>query len=91
MIEIVLWLALGVMVSSSIIPRIYRVRKLVGGIGWGVFSIYWGYQPLHYIEIVDYANALLTTFLTIFCVLLAIVMFHEYREGPLQLIKNKEF
>ncbi|MDQ1252595.1 MAG: archaeosortase [Euryarchaeota archaeon] len=89
MIEIVLWLALGVMVSSSIIPRIYRVRKLVGGIGWGVFSIYWGYQPLHYIEIVDYANVFLTTFLTIFCILLAVVMFHEYREGPFQLIRNK--
>lgn len=90
MIEIVLWLALGVMVSSSIIPRIHKVRKLVGGIGWGVFSIYWGYQPLHYIETVDYANALLTAFLTIFCVLLAVVMFHEYREGPLQLIRDKE-
>jgi archaeosortase A (PGF-CTERM-specific) len=90
MIEIVLWLALGVMVASSIIPRTYRVRKLVGGIGWGVFFIYWGYQPLHYIETADYANALLTALLTIFCVLLAVVMFHEYREGPLQLIRNKE-
>lgn len=90
MIEIILWLALGLMVASSIIPRTYRVRKLVGGIGWGAFSIYWGYQPFHYIDTLDYANALLTAVLAIFCILVAIIMFHEYREGPLQLIKNKE-
>lgn len=90
MIEIILWLALGLMVASSIIPRKYRVRKLVGGIGWGIFSIYWGYQPLHYIETLDYANALLTIVLAIFCILVTVVMFHEYREGPLQMIKNKQ-
>jgi archaeosortase A len=90
MIENILWLALGLMVASSIITRTYRVRKLVGGIGWGAFSIYWGYQPFHYIETLDYANVLLTTVLTIFCILLAVIMFHEYREGPLQLIRNKE-
>jgi archaeosortase A len=90
MIENILWLALGLMVASSIIPRTYRVRKLVGGIGWGTFSIYWGYQPFHYIETLDYANALLTTVLTIFCILVAVIMFHEHREGPLQMIRNKE-
>ena len=90
MIDIILWLALGLMVASSIITRTYRVRKLVGGIGWGTFSIYWGYQPFHFIEILDYANALLTIVLTIFCILVAFIMFHEYREGPLQLIRNKE-
>ena len=90
MIETILWLALGLMVASSIIPRTYRVRKLIGGIGWGIFSIYWGYQPIHYIESLDYANALLTTVLTTFCILVAVIMFHEYREGPLQMIRNKE-
>jgi len=90
MIEIVLWLALGLMVTSSILPRTYRVRKLVGGIGWGIFSIHWGYQPLHYIEILDYANMLLTMVLTLFCILVAFIMFHEYREGPLQIISNRE-
>lgn len=90
MIEIILWLALGLMVASSIIPRTNRVRKLVGGTGWSVFSIYWGYQPLHYIDILDYANAGLTIILTAFCILLAVVMFHEYREGPLKMLRNKE-
>ena len=82
MIENILWLALGLMVASSVIPRTYRVRKLVGGIGWGTFSIYWGYQPIHYIETLDYANALLTTVLTIFCILVAVIMIHEHREVP---------
>ena len=90
MIDIILWLALGLMIASSITPRTHRVRKLVGGIGWGTFSIYWGYQPFHFIEILDYANVLLTIVLVIFCILVAVVMFHEYKEGPLQLIKNKE-
>ena len=90
MIESVLWLAVGLMVASSIIPRTYRVRKLVGGIGWGVFSIHWGYQPLHYLEVLDYANVLLTIVVTIFCILVAFIMFHEYREGPLHIIKNRE-
>ena len=90
MIDIILWLALGLMVASSITPRTYRVRKLVGGIGWGTFSIYWGYQPFHFIEILDYANVLLTIVLVIFCILVAIIMFHEYGEGPLQMIRSKE-
>jgi archaeosortase A len=89
MIEIILWLALGLMVTSSIIPRIHKVRKLVGGIGWGVFSIHWSSQPLYYIGILDYANVLLTLALSVFCILMAIIMFHEYREGPLQIISNK--
>jgi archaeosortase A (PGF-CTERM-specific) len=90
MIESVLWLAVGLMVASSIIPRTYRVRKLVGGIGWGTFSIHWGYQPLHYIQNLDYGNALLTIVLTLFCILVAFIMFHEYREGPLYIINNTE-
>lgn len=90
MTEIMLWLALGLMVASSIIPRIYRSRKLAGGIGWGIFSIYWGSQPFHYIETLDYANALLTAVLTILCILVAVIMFHEYSEGPLYFRRNKE-
>lgn len=69
MIESILWLAVGLMVASSVIPRTSRVRKLVGGIGWGVFSIHWSYQPLHYLKIMDYANVLLTIVVTLFCLL----------------------
>jgi archaeosortase A len=87
MIEIVLWLAVGLMIASSVIPRTLRVHKLVGGIGWGVFSIHWGYQPLHYVETLDYANVVLTFVFALFCLLMAYIMFREYREGPC-LVKN---
>ena len=87
MIESVLWLAVGLMIASSIIPRTLRVHKLIGGIGWCVFSIHWGYQPLHYVEILDYANAVLTFVFALFCLLVAYIMFREYREGP-RIIKN---
>lgn len=90
MIESILWLAVGLMVASSVIPRTIRARKLVGGIGWSVFSIHWSYQPLHYLEVLDYANALLTTVVTLLCLLVAYIMFREYREGPLRIRNNRE-
>jgi len=90
MIESVLWLAVGLMIASSVIPRTSRVRKLVGGIGWGVFSIHWGYQPLHYIGIQDYANVGLTFLFALFCLLVAYIMLREYREGPLLIKQNRE-
>lgn len=90
MIESVLWVAVGLMIASSAIPRTSRVRKLIGGIGWVVFSIHWGYQPLHYVETQDYANVGLTFLFTLFCLLVAYIMFQEYRKGPLVLTKNRE-
>lgn len=90
MIESILWLAVGLMVTSSIIPRTSKVRKLVGGIGWGVFSIHWGYQPLYYLEIQDYANVLLTIVIALLCLLVAYIMFREYREGPIYIRNNRE-
>lgn len=90
MIESVLWLAVGLMVASSIIPSTFRVRKLVGGIGWGVFSIHWSYQPLHYLKVLDYANVFLTIAVALLCLLVAYIMFREYREGPLRIKNNRE-
>lgn len=90
MIESILWLAVGLMVTSSIIPRTSKVRKLIGGIGWGVFSIHWGYQPLYYLEIQDYANVLLTIVIALFCLLVSYIMFREYREGPIYIKNNRE-
>ncbi|MGA9188332.1 MAG: archaeosortase A [Methanosarcina sp.] len=90
MIESVLWLAVGLMVASSIVPSTFRVRKLVGGIGWGVFSIHWSYQPLHYLKVLDYANVFLTIAVALLCLLVAYIMFREYREGPLRIKNNRE-
>jgi archaeosortase A (PGF-CTERM-specific) len=78
------------MVASSAIPRTIRVRKLVGGIGWGLFSIHWSYQPIHYLETLDYANVLLTIVVTLLCLLVAYIMFQEYRKGPLHIRNNRE-
>ncbi|HII81039.1 MAG TPA: archaeosortase A [Methanosarcina sp.] len=90
MIESVLWLAVGLMIASSVIPKTLRVRKLIGGIGWGVFSIHWGYQPFHYVEIQDYANVVLTFLFALFCLLVAYIMLQEYRKGPFILNNNRE-
>ena len=90
MIEYVLWLAVGLMIASSIVPRTLKVRKLIGGIGWGVFSIHWSYQPFHYIDIPDYANVGLTFVFSLFCILMAYIMLQEYRKGPLVLRNNRE-
>jgi archaeosortase A len=90
MIESILWLAVGLMVTSSIIPRTSKISRLVGGIGWGVFSIHWGYQPLYYLETQDYANVLLTIVVALLCLLVAYIMFTEYREGPIHIRNNRE-
>ncbi|WP_410508333.1 archaeosortase A [Methanosarcina hadiensis] len=90
MIESLLWLAVGLMIASSVIPRSLRIRKLIGGIGWGVFSIHWGYQPVHYFEIKDYANVGLTFLFALFCLLVAYIMLQEYRKGPLVLKGDRE-
>ncbi len=90
MIENVLWLAVGLMVVSSVIPRNFRIRKLVGGVGWSVFSIHWSYQPLHYLKVLDYTNVILTIIVTLLCLLVAYIMFREYREGPLHVLKNRK-
>jgi archaeosortase A (PGF-CTERM-specific) len=90
MIENILWLAVGLMVTSSSVPTTLRIRKLVGGIGWCTFSIYWSYQPFHYLKVLDYVNVLLSIVVTLFCIFVAFIMFHEYREGPLRLRNNGE-
>lgn len=90
MIESILWFAVGLMVISSAIPRTSRVRKLVGGIGWGVFSIHWGQQPPYYLEIQDYANVLLTIVVALLCLFVAYIMIREYREGPFFINNNRE-
>lgn len=81
MIEYVLWIAVALMTISALVPKAHRMHKLIGGLGWGIFSIHWAYQPLHYIEIGDYVNVGLTISLSIFCVLLAYTMIKEYSTG----------
>ena len=78
MIENLLWVAVIFMVISSIIPKHQNIRNLIGGLGWGFFSIHWAYQPLHYLEINDYANIALTLAVAAFCIVMARSMIMEY-------------
>jgi len=84
MIENVLWVAVILMVTSSIVPDIRRIRKLIGGIGWGFFCIHWAYQPFHYLMINDYANVGLTVASALFCALVAYTMIKEYSQTTAQ-------
>lgn len=79
MIENVLWIAVALMVISALVPRTHMMHKLIGGLGWGTFSIHWAYQPLHYMEINDYVNVGLTICLAVFCLFLAYIMIKEYK------------
>ena len=78
MIENVLWIAVALMVISSIVPKGQTIRNLIGGVGWGFFTIHWAYQPLHYLENNDYANIVLTLVVAAFCIVLARSMIMEY-------------
>lgn len=79
MIENVLWVAVAFMLACSLLSKKRRIRKLIGAIGWGFFSIHWFYQPTHFIEIGDYVNVVLVTVMGILCLILAYNMFKEYR------------
>ncbi len=81
MMENVLWIAVALMVISSIIPKRQMIRNLIGGLGWGFFSIHWAYQPIHYLEINDYANVVLTLVVAAFCLVLAHSMIKEYKQN----------
>ncbi|MHC1577036.1 MAG: archaeosortase A [Methanosarcinaceae archaeon] len=78
MIENMLWIAVALFVVSAIIPRSYHIKKVIGGMGWIAFSLHWAYQPLHYIEINDYFNVILTLTIAVFCLFIAYAAFKEY-------------
>ncbi|NYT19507.1 MAG: archaeosortase A [Methanosarcinales archaeon] len=80
MIENVLWIAVALMVLSSVIPATRGIKFLTGGVGWIFFSLHWAYQPLHYIEISDYFNVVLTLAIAAFCLFMAHNLIREYRD-----------
>lgn len=82
MIENILWIAVSLMVASSIITGKYKIHKAIGGAGWLLFSVHWFLQPLHYIKINDYFNVTLTIGIGAFCILLSYTMIKEYRMSP---------
>lgn len=81
MIENLLWVAVVFMVISSIIPKSQKIRNLIGGLGWGFFSMHWAYQPIHYLEINDYANVVLALVVAAFCLIMAHSMIKQYKQN----------
>ncbi len=80
MIAQVLWVALILLIASSILPGQYRRHRfLIGAAGWFFFAIHWAVQPMHYIEMGDYANVVLVLAVSLFCLLVAHAMVKSYR------------
>ncbi|AEH61516.1 Exosortase EpsH-related protein [Methanosalsum zhilinae DSM 4017] len=74
MLENLLWIAVALMLVSAVSPKKARTGKLIGGAGWGFFSVHWLYQPVYYAGINDYFNVVLTILLAIFCIFVAYMM-----------------
>ncbi|RQD85186.1 archaeosortase A [Methanosalsum natronophilum] len=82
MLDNLLWIAVALMLISILIPKNARTGKLLGGIGWTFFGFHWLNQPVYYISINDYFNAVLTVFIALFCLFLAYIMvFQEFKNS----------
>jgi len=70
MIENILWISLLFLLLFVVLKESNR-RRIVGCIGWVLFSVYWLTTVEHYIEIGDFFNVVLVCLMTGFCILLA--------------------
>jgi archaeosortase A (PGF-CTERM-specific) len=71
----ILWIALGLLVIASALPKSHNSRTGFGGFGWLFLSIYWFLQPQSYIGIQDYFNAFLVIAAAIMSLFIAYVTF----------------
>ncbi len=79
MVIYLLWTALVFFVVASLLPQKYRSQRLpIGAIGWIVFAIHLGLEPIHYIEESDFLMALLMVFAALLCVIVAHLMVITY-------------
>jgi len=74
MIEKILWLALGLLVIASIIPRDNKLKFTIAGLGWAFFSVHWALQWQHYAELGDYVNVFITIIAAMLCVFIGYVL-----------------
>ena len=77
MIENIIWLALGLLVIASVIPKHHKVRLSLAGIGWLFFSVHWILQWRHYYELEDYVNIFLVIFAAIFSVYIGYILIKQ--------------
>jgi len=79
MVIYLLWTALVFFVVASLLPQKYKPQRLpIGAIGWIVFAIHLGLEPIHYIEESDILMALLMVFAAFLCVIVAHMMVITY-------------
>jgi len=85
MIENILWLALGLLVAASVIPRENKLKFTVAGAGWMLFSVHWGLQWRYYADTGDYVNVVLTILTAVICVFIGYVLVRRdkriFRDG----------
>lgn len=74
----VLWISISLMLLSAILPVKNGSKRMIGAVGWSIFSIHWLQQPFHYIAIEDYVNVALTVAMSAFCILIAYTMYGEH-------------
>jgi len=77
MIENIIWLALGLLVIASVIPRNNKFKLPLTGTGWMLFSVHWVLQWPHYYELGDYVNVALTILAAIFCVFIGFILIRQ--------------
>ena len=74
MIEKIVWVALGLLIIASLIPRNKQMKLTIAGIGWMFFTVHWVLQWQHYYELEDNVNLLLTIFAALFSCYLGYIM-----------------
>lgn len=73
-----LWIALGLLVTASLVPR--NLRHIFASAGWFFLSIHWFMQPSAYLEIKDYLNVFLASaagFISFFIAYIALKVRNE--------------
>ncbi len=77
---IILWTSLILFLIALIMPR---NKNIIGAFGWMFFAAHWAIQPLHYLEIADFFNAVLTIFVSLFCICMVFFNFRSPKSDTL--------
>ncbi|MCX9084062.1 MAG: archaeosortase A [Candidatus Methanoperedens sp.] len=72
---VTLWIALGLLVIASFLPKSFNSRYIFGGSGWIFLSIHWSLQLGDYFDLRDYVNIILVIAATIASFFIAYITF----------------
>jgi archaeosortase A (PGF-CTERM-specific) len=79
MLKNILWIALGLLIISSFIPRQNKLKYLIAGAGWFFFAGHWAMQWQHYLDLEDYVNVVMTVLAAVVCVTLGYILIRQDR------------